>query len=211
MLGPAPKTKKSVMLRTWVLALGEEEVDKAEAHAPGVRCLGRDPRIEPQSTDANCKEIKKKCHWEKRTAEMVKIEIQKIELNKREKALKTKSTRIESQKIELNNREKALETEATNTPIKCGARGSTAPAGTVPYWAPEVLKSRTARSTGQASEPFLVVKEAQASEDDPMEEAGQGATKAEMESQIADLKRELKQATLKIEEASKSLGRWCDM
>ena len=58
----------------------------------------------------------------------------------------------------------------------------------------------------------MVVKEAQATEDDPMEEAGQEATKAEMESQIADLKRELKQATLKIEEASKtgSLCNWCD-
>ena len=45
-----------------------------------------------------------------------------------------------------------------------------------------------------------------------MEEAGQEATKAELESQIADLKRELKQATLKIEEASKtgSLCNWCD-
>ena len=166
----------------------------------GKHAMNTNPAVVEQALQ----EIKKKGHWEKCTAEMVKIEIQKIELNKREKALKTKSTRIESQKIELNNREKALETEATNTPIKCGARGSTAPAGTVPYWAPEVLKSRTARSTGQASEPFVVVKEAQATEDEPLEEAGQGATRAEMESQIAHLKRELKQATLQIEEASKA-------
>ena len=82
--------------------------------------------INPAVVEQALQEIKKKGHWETCTAEMVKIEIGKVELNRREKTLEAKATLIESQKTEWNNREEALE--------KHGARGS-----------------RTARSTGQAS------------------------------------------------------------